>query len=35
VFTPLSRENARLHRELKAVFDPAAILNPGRLYPDL
>jgi len=25
----------RLHRELKSVFDPAAILNPGRLYPGL
>ena len=25
----------RLHRELKAVFDPAGIFNPGRLYPEL
>ena len=25
----------RLHRELKAAFDPAGILNPGRLYPEL
>ena len=34
VFAPLSPELARLHRELKAVFDPAGIFNPGRLYPD-
>ncbi len=34
-FMPLSPALARLHRELKAVFDPAAILNPGRLYPEL
>ncbi|HEV7476794.1 MAG TPA: FAD-linked oxidase C-terminal domain-containing protein [Burkholderiales bacterium] len=25
----------RLHRELKAAFDPAGILNPGRLYAQL
>ena len=25
----------RLHRELKSAFDPAGILNPGRLYPEL
>lgn len=25
---------ARLHRELKSAFDPAGILNPGRLYPE-
>jgi glycolate oxidase FAD binding subunit len=25
----------RLHRALKAVFDPAGIMNPGRLYPEL
>jgi glycolate oxidase FAD binding subunit len=25
----------RLHRALKAEFDPAGILNPGRLYPEL
>jgi glycolate oxidase FAD binding subunit len=34
VFAPLAPESARLHRELKAAFDPAGILNPGRLYPD-
>jgi FAD/FMN-containing dehydrogenase len=25
----------RLHRRLKAAFDPAGIFNPGRLYADL
>ena len=35
VFAPLSPELMRLHRELKAVFDPDGIFNPGRLYPDL
>ncbi len=25
----------RIHRELKAAFDPAGILNPGRLYAEL
>ena len=25
----------RLHAALKRVFDPAGILNPGRMYPDL
>jgi glycolate oxidase FAD binding subunit len=34
-FTPLSAVSARLHRELKAVFDPAGIFNRGRMYPDL
>jgi glycolate oxidase FAD binding subunit len=31
VFSALSPAAARLQRELKAVFDPAGILNPGRL----
>ncbi len=34
-FTPLDPARARLHRELKAQFDPAGIFNPGRLYPEL
>ena len=34
-FTPLDPVKMRLHRELKAAFDPARIFNPGRLYPDL
>jgi glycolate oxidase FAD binding subunit len=33
-FTPLEPSVMRLHRELKAAFDPAGILNPGRLYPE-
>jgi glycolate oxidase FAD binding subunit len=31
-FSPLSPVLERLHRELKAAFDPAGILNPGRLH---
>jgi glycolate dehydrogenase FAD-binding subunit len=34
-FAPLSPVQMKLHRELKAVFDPARIFNPGRLYPEL
>ncbi|MGH8687364.1 MAG: glycolate oxidase subunit GlcE [Burkholderiales bacterium] len=34
VFAPLGAAALRLHRELKAAFDPAGILNPGRLHPD-
>ena len=34
VFAPLAPALARLHRELKAAFDPAGVLNPGRLYSD-
>ena len=32
VFHPLASELATLHRGLKNAFDPAGILNPGRLY---
>jgi glycolate oxidase FAD binding subunit len=35
VFAPLAPPVMRLHRDLKRVFDPAGILNPGRLYADL
>jgi glycolate oxidase FAD binding subunit len=35
VFAPLAPALARLHRELKAAFDPAGVFNPGRLYPEL
>ena len=35
VFHPLPDTLLALHRRLKAVFDPAGILNPGRLYPGL
>jgi glycolate oxidase FAD binding subunit len=34
-FTPLSVPLQRIHRELKARFDPDGLFNPGRLYPDL
>ncbi len=34
VFAPLAPALGRLHRELKAAFDPAGVFNPGRLYPD-
>jgi glycolate oxidase FAD binding subunit len=34
VFAPLAPALARLHRELKAGFDPAGVFNPGRLYAD-
>lgn len=32
VFTPLAAPLLTIHRRLKAAFDPAGILNPGRLY---
>jgi glycolate oxidase FAD binding subunit len=32
VFTPLPTGLLALHRQLKQAFDPAGILNPGRLY---
>ncbi len=35
VFHPLPDAMQTLHRRLKAAFDPAGVLNPGRLYPDL
>ncbi|MGH8703293.1 MAG: glycolate oxidase subunit GlcE, partial [Burkholderiales bacterium] len=34
-FHPLPPVLMKLHRNLKQAFDPAGILNPGRLYPDL
>jgi glycolate oxidase FAD binding subunit len=33
-FALLPPAGARLHRGLKSAFDPAGILNPGRLYPE-
>ncbi len=33
VFHPLSPTLASLHKRLKQSFDPAGILNPGRMYP--
>lgn len=35
VFTPLEPALARIHQRLKRTLDPAGILNPGRMYPDL
>ena len=35
VFAPLDAPLLRLHRQLKQVFDPAGILNPGRMYAEL
>jgi len=35
VFAPLEPVLLRLHRALKSAFDPAGILNPGRLYAEL
>lgn len=34
VFTPLAAPLMKIHRGLKAAFDPARIFNRGRLYPD-
>ena len=34
VFHPLGDTLHALHRRLKAAFDPAGVLNTGRLYPD-
>jgi glycolate oxidase FAD binding subunit len=35
VFQPLPAANLALTRQLKAVFDPAGILNPGRIYSEV
>jgi glycolate oxidase FAD binding subunit len=35
VFAPLSPGLLELHRAVKRVFDPAGILNPGRMYAGL
>ena len=34
VFHPLASAVGRIHRNLKASFDPAGIINPGRMYSD-
>jgi glycolate oxidase FAD binding subunit len=34
-FAPLEAVPARVHRQLKAAFDPAGIFNPGRMYAEL
>jgi glycolate oxidase FAD binding subunit len=35
VFQPLAAPLLKVHRALKAEFDPGEIFNPGRLYSDL
>jgi glycolate oxidase FAD binding subunit len=35
VFSALDPVLLDLHRRLKAAFDPAGILNPGRMYAGL
>jgi glycolate oxidase FAD binding subunit len=35
VFQPLTAPLLRLHRNLKAAFDPYGLFNPGRVYPHL
>jgi glycolate oxidase FAD binding subunit len=35
VFTPLPEAQLRIHRNLKAAFDPVGIFNPGRMIPGL
>jgi glycolate oxidase FAD binding subunit len=34
VFQPLEAGVEKLSRKIKAAFDPAGILNPGRMYPN-
>lgn len=34
VFAPLAAPLQRIHRDLKAEFDPAGIFNRARMYPD-
>jgi glycolate oxidase FAD binding subunit len=34
VFHPLAPAVLRIHRNLKATFDPAGIFNPGRMYEE-
>ena len=33
VFSPLDAALARIHKNLKATFDPHGIFNRGRMYP--
>ena len=35
VFQPLAPAMMKIHRQLKAEFDPRGVLNRGRMYPDL
>ena len=35
IFQPLTPALLALHQRIKKTFDPAGILNPGRMYPAL
>lgn len=35
VFHPLSAQLEQLHKKIKRAFDPAGILNPGKMYEDI
>jgi glycolate oxidase FAD binding subunit len=35
VFMPLGKQAAAIHQRLKQDFDPARVMNPGRMYLDL
>ena len=35
IFTPLDAATLALTQRLKDAFDPARILNPGRMFKDL
>jgi len=35
VFAPLAPPLAKIHREMKAAFDPDGVFNRGRLYPEI
>jgi glycolate oxidase FAD binding subunit len=34
-FHPLPSAMLKLHKRVKQAMDPAGILNPGRMYPEL
>jgi len=35
IFQPLSAQLEQLHKRIKQAFDPAGILNPGRMYENI
>jgi glycolate oxidase FAD binding subunit len=35
IFHPLQERLGQIQQQLKTVFDPRGVFNPGRLYPDL
>ncbi len=34
IFSPLPAYLLKVHKKLKAAFDPFGVLNPGKMYPD-